>query len=140
MDMRCCRCVLRVKKHCRIAVLAAADTLFQPSRSQQFNQFRFAAAVAWRTRFCKVNGYKLRAGTFPNEVNTMDRSDMQVSDLLVLELQGFHDAYGSGPDFWDAYQRIMTTAAQAGGDVIALANEMAALAQGLGAVGRAQLL
>lgn len=34
----------------------------------------------------------------------------------------------------------MTTAAQAGGDVIALANEMAALAQGLGAVGRAQLL
>ncbi|MGV7167717.1 hypothetical protein [Xanthomonas citri] len=53
----------------------------------------------------------------------MDRSDIQVSDLLVLELQGFHDAYGNGPDFWDAYQRIMGIAAQ-----------------GLGATKRAQLL
>ncbi|CAD0353458.1 hypothetical protein [Xanthomonas hortorum] len=70
----------------------------------------------------------------------MDRSDMQVSDLMVLELQGFHDAYGNGPDLWDAYQRIMTSAAQAGGDVIELANEMASLAQGLGAIKRAQLL
>ncbi|OQP77701.1 hypothetical protein IA54_007595 [Xanthomonas phaseoli pv. syngonii LMG 9055] len=67
----------------------------------------------------------------------MDRSDMQVSDLLVLELQGFHDAY---PDFWDAYQRIMGIAAQAGGNMVALANEMASLAQGLGATKRAQLL
>jgi hypothetical protein len=70
----------------------------------------------------------------------MDRCDMQVSDLMVLELQGFHDAYGNGPDFWDAYQRIMTRAAQAGGDLIELANEMASLAQGLGATKRAQLL
>ncbi|MEG8065797.1 hypothetical protein G3N90_12985 [Xanthomonas hortorum pv. gardneri] len=70
----------------------------------------------------------------------MDRSDMHVSALMVLELQGFHDAYGNGPDFWDAYQRIMTSAAQAGGDVIALANEMASLAQGLGVIKRAQLL
>ncbi|WP_115050760.1 hypothetical protein [Xanthomonas arboricola] len=70
----------------------------------------------------------------------MDRSDMQVSDLLVQELQGFHDAYGSGPDFWDAYQRIMAIAAQAGGNMINLANEMASLAQGLGAIDRAQLL
>ncbi|MCS3808416.1 hypothetical protein [Xanthomonas sp. 4461] len=70
----------------------------------------------------------------------MDHSDMQVSDLLVLELQGFHDAYGSGPDFWDAYQRIMGVAAQAGGNLINLANEMASLAQGLGAIDRAQLL
>ncbi|NIJ75090.1 arginine/ornithine N-succinyltransferase beta subunit [Xanthomonas campestris] len=65
---------------------------------------------------------------------------MQVSDLMVLELQGFHDAYGNGPDFWDAYQRIMTLAAQAGGDLITLANEMASLAQGLGATKHAQLL
>ncbi|WP_166774738.1 hypothetical protein [Xanthomonas sp. CFBP 8151] len=70
----------------------------------------------------------------------MDRCDMQVSDLMVLELQGFHDAYGNGPDFWDAYQRIMTLAAQAGGDLITLANEMASLAQGLGATKHAQLL
>ncbi|KLD69826.1 hypothetical protein [Xanthomonas pisi] len=70
----------------------------------------------------------------------MDHSDMQVSDLQVLELQGFHDIYGSGPDFWDAYQRIMGVAAQAGGNVINLANEMASLAQGLGAIDRAQLL
>ncbi|MBV6792773.1 hypothetical protein [Xanthomonas euvesicatoria] len=70
----------------------------------------------------------------------MDRSDMQVSDLLVLKLQGFHDAYGNGPDFWDAYQRIMGIAAQAGGNMVALANEMAPLAQGLGATKRAQLL
>ncbi|MCS3747606.1 hypothetical protein FHY18_003217 [Xanthomonas arboricola] len=70
----------------------------------------------------------------------MDHSDMQVSDLLVLELQGFHDAYGSGPDFWDAYQRIMGVAAHAGGNLINLANEMASLAQGLGAIDRAQLL
>lgn len=65
MDMLCCGCVLRVKKRCRIAVLAAADTLFQATRRQQFNRFRFAAAVAWWTRFCKVNGYKLRAGDIP---------------------------------------------------------------------------
>ncbi|APO95295.1 hypothetical protein [Xanthomonas vesicatoria] len=70
----------------------------------------------------------------------MDHSDMQVSDLLVLELQGFHDVYGNGPDFWDAYQRIMSVAAQAGGNMINLANEMAALAQRLGAIDRAQLL
>ncbi|WP_184407955.1 MULTISPECIES: hypothetical protein [unclassified Xanthomonas] len=70
----------------------------------------------------------------------MDRSDMQVSDRLLLELQGFHDAYGRGPDFWDAYQRIMAIAAQAGGDMIDLANEMASLAQGIGAIDRAQLL
>ncbi|MCC4632777.1 hypothetical protein ACFFJ4_21050 [Xanthomonas dyei] len=70
----------------------------------------------------------------------MDHSDMQVSDLLVLELQGFHDAYGSGPDFWDAYQRIMGVAAQAGGNMINLANEMASLAQRFGAIDRAQLL
>ncbi|PPT96565.1 hypothetical protein [Xanthomonas arboricola] len=70
----------------------------------------------------------------------MDRCDMQVSDLMVLELQEFHAAYGSGPDFWDAYQRIMTLAAQAGGDLISLANEMASLAQGLGATKHAQLL
>ncbi|MCG6630447.1 hypothetical protein GFB77_19665 [Acinetobacter baumannii] len=70
----------------------------------------------------------------------MDRSDIQVSDLLVLELQGIHDAYGNGPDFWDAYQRIMGIAALAGGNMIALANEMASLAQGLGATKRAQLL
>ncbi|KGE51021.1 hypothetical protein XAXN_12685 [Xanthomonas axonopodis] len=70
----------------------------------------------------------------------MDRSGIQVSDLMVLELRGFHDAYGNGPDFWDAYQRIMGIAAQAGGNMVALANEMASLAQGLGANKRAQLL
>lgn len=104
------------------------------------NQFSFRAGVVWLSLFCKLNRDKLRTGEIPPRGDTMDRSDMQVSDLLVLELRGFHDVYGRGPDFWDAYQRIMGIAAQAGGDMITLANEMAALAQRLGATDRAQLL
>ncbi|KAB7771525.1 hypothetical protein CKY51_02700 [Xanthomonas maliensis] len=65
---------------------------------------------------------------------------MQVSEWMATELRSFHALYGNGPDFWDAYQRILARAAQAGGDVVSLANEMAALAQRLGAVARAQLL
>lgn len=105
------------------------------------DQFSYDCTVLRPTLFCKVNACSLPSGDdSPNEVTAMDRCDMQVSDLMVLELQGFHDAYGNGPDFWDAYQRIMTLAAQAGGDLITLANEMASLAQGLGATKHAQLL
>jgi hypothetical protein len=48
--------------------------------------------------------------------------------------------YGNGPDFWDAYQRLLDATAGGAGCRAEMANDLALLAQELGILEKAQLI
>ncbi len=72
------------------------------------------------------------------QVIRMESTPPLLPDAYAAELRGFFDCYGNGPEFWNAYQRIMDSATQPGKPVAELLNEMASLAEVMGAVPRAQ--
>ncbi|WP_066092138.1 hypothetical protein [Xanthomonas massiliensis] len=63
-----------------------------------------------------------------------------LSDASLSELRESHRRYGSGPEFWSVYQRILEDVAGRSHDPCAAANSLARAAESMGAVSRAQLV
>ncbi|WP_434211798.1 hypothetical protein [[Pseudomonas] boreopolis] len=70
----------------------------------------------------------------------MGYSAQFVEDETWMALQAQYRTHGNGPEFWDAYQKILENSARQGGSKVELANRMAAMAQRLGAVSSAQVI
>lgn len=70
----------------------------------------------------------MRQGSYPETVESRT--------LLTAHFR----RYGNGPDFWDAYQRLLDSSVSQGEYKAEAANRLALLAQELGIVERAQLI
>ncbi len=68
----------------------------------------------------------------------MGYSAQYLTDEEWMRLHAAYKAHGSGPEFWQVYQELQATARSRTGDSrIKVANEMARVAQRMGATDRA---
>lgn len=63
-----------------------------------------------------------------------------LADQVRRELQESYRRHGCGPEFWNAYQRVLTRLVPEGVTRTRVTNEMALMIEELGVVRRAQLV